>query len=354
MASSADNDLGTRVDTGAAGTTSATHGALVNLMASSAAALCSRLCTHPLDTLKTRVQVSNTPLPLLPTFLGLVRNGGLYRGLPVALTLSAPGLSVYLAAYDLSKDAISRHFPVMRSDSVINHMASAVVAEVLSGLFWTPMEVLKQKQQVENIPSSAPRCSTNVASKHRLSMVAPKTWLSSFSTVSAYRATAAERTPTTAMELARRIYRQEGLLGFYRGYFITLGVFVPYSMVYFATYEQLKESAWRQRILPTTTGTNTRQEGALPFLTIVACAAVAAGFAGGISNIVDVVKTRWQISVLATTEENSSTRNIVRHMLRQGGLGSFTQGMGARVLWMIPSVTISMSIFEWLKANGIA
>ncbi|KAF9363739.1 hypothetical protein BGX34_003428 [Mortierella sp. NVP85] len=197
-------------------------------------------------------------------------------------------------------------------------MASAAVAEVSSGLFWTPMEVLKSKQQVETL--SAP---------------------------------ASSRKPISTRELARMIYRQEGVQGFYRGYFITLGVFVPYSMIYFATYEQMKEIAWRQRRLPLSSAVDAREE-TLPFLTIMACAAVAAGIAGGVSNIVDVVKTRWQISVLATTEENSSTRRIIQHMFSQGGLASFTRGMGARVLWMIPSVTISMSMFEWLKAHGLA
>lgn len=182
--------------------TSSSDNTLHSLVASSVAALCSRLCTHPLDTVKTRVQVSNTPLPLLPTFFALLRDGGLYRGLPVALTLSAPALSVYLTAYDLSKDAIARRFPHLGSDSVFNHMASAVVAEVSSGLFWTPMEVLKSKQQVENL--SRIRASGSAA--------APTAALG--------------HKPIGTWELARRIYHQEGLQGFYRGYFITLGVFV--------------------------------------------------------------------------------------------------------------------------------
>ncbi|KAI1318555.1 hypothetical protein EDD11_006245 [Mortierella claussenii] len=365
-------------------------------MASSVAAFASRLCTHPLDTLKTRVQVSNTPLPLLPTFASLVKNGGLYRGLPIALTLSVPGLSVYLTAYDLSKGSFSRYFPHLGADSVVNHMASAVVAEVSSGLFWTPMEVLKSKQQVENmslskttvsaLPSKASSipttslsktssplacsASTTASSTPRLGSIAiSASSSSSFSTTTTTAMSKStptlastptpppncQPTPISTFELAKRIYRQEGLLGFYRGYFITLGVFVPYSMIYFATYEQLKEMAWHdQHLFGSAVQPSKQREEALPFLTIVACAAVAAGIAGGISNIVDVVKTRWQISVLATTEENSSTGKIIQHMFRQGGLSSFTRGMGARILWMIPSVTISMSTFEWLKAHGFA
>ncbi|KAF9116603.1 hypothetical protein BGX27_001012 [Mortierella sp. AM989] len=313
----------------------ASNGTLNNLMASSIAAIVSRLCTHPLDTLKTRVQASSKPLPLLPTFISLVRDGGLYRGLPIALTLSAPGLSVYLAAYDFSKDKFSRHFSFLGKESIFNHFASAAIAETFSGLFWTPMEVLKSKQQVEIVKLISPTTATASKPLNLATAQAPLP---------------KSHAPISTMELAGKIYKQEGLIGFFRGYFITLGVFVPYSMIYFATYEQLKELAWQRRRVKTPS--NVKNGETLPFLTIASCAALATGIAGGASNVVDVVKTRWQISVLATTEENSSTRKIVSHMFRQGGLTSFTQGMGARVLWMIPSVTISMSTYEWLKANG--
>ncbi|KAG0348506.1 hypothetical protein BG004_005026 [Podila humilis] len=326
---------------------------LNNLMASSAAALCSRLCTHPLDTLKTCVQVANPPQRLLPTFTSLVRNGGLYSGLPIALTLSVPGLSVYLTTYDTTKQALSHHYPVhFGRDSVANHMASAGIAEICSGLFWTPMEVLKQKQQAENL-SKQRVVDPRLQQQQKLqNTVQPAT---------------ATRLRTKTMDLARKIYRQEGLLGFYRGYFITLGVFIPYSMLYFASYEQLKSMAWKRRhqqqpqqqrregnVKPLQhNNNNNNDEPPLSFMTIVGCAAVACGFAAGVSNIVDVVKTRWQTSILAKdNSELSSTRKIAQAMFKQGGLASFTRGMGARILWMVPSVTISMSTFEWLKLNG--
>lgn len=184
---------------------------LNNLVASSAAALCSRLCTHPLDTIKTCIQVSSTPQPIPSTLASLVRSGGLYRGLPIALTLSVPGLSVYLTAYDLTKETLAKKFSFLGTDTVLNHISSAVVAEVSSGLFWTPMEILKSKQQVETMSPSS-----KFAMKHSPDASIPP---SSSSTASSVR-----RTGT--LDLARMIYRKEGLAGFYRGYFITLGVFV--------------------------------------------------------------------------------------------------------------------------------
>jgi len=146
-------------------------------------------------------------------------------------------------------------------------------------------------------------------------------------------------------------------------------------MIYFATYEQLKEMAWQRMAMArrsqgglgndalNPSSSSSPEDDALPFTTIMGCAAVACGVAAGVSNTVDVVKTRWQTSILITSKKNSSSnghldslssaRRIARHMFQQGGLASFTQGMGARVLWMIPSVTISMSVFEWIKAHGL-
>ncbi|KAG0376764.1 hypothetical protein BGX24_007267 [Mortierella sp. AD032] len=314
------------------------HVTISNVLASSTAALCSRLCTHPLDTLKTRIQASNSSQGLIPTFVELVRGRSLYRGLPIALALSVPGLSVYLTTYDLAKDRLSRQFDSFGADTVRNHMMSGMIAEVCSGLFWTPMEILKSKQQVENMSPGV----------YSTSAGARKSVPSSFASK-----TLPSLSPTSTWSLARQIYQHEGLLGFYRGYFITLGVFVPYSMIYFAAYEQLKDMAWRQlRPIRQDKQRQDDQEHVLPFFTIVGCAAVACGIAAGVSNIVDVVKTRWQTSILNTTEETSSTRRIATQLFRQGGLTSFTRGMGARIMWMVPSVAISMSTFEWLKAHG--
>lgn len=205
------------------------HVALSNLLASSTAALSSRLCTHPLDTVKTRIQVSNSPQGLIPTFVELVRARALYRGLPIALALSVPGLSVYLTTYDLAKDRLSRQFESFGTDTVQNHMMSGMIAEVCSGLFWTPMEILKSKQQVENMfsgtySSGAGRTGKPVSSSiaSNVSSTLSQSPASSSSTVT--NSTMPKYTST--MSLARQIYQHEGFLGFYRGYFITLGVFV--------------------------------------------------------------------------------------------------------------------------------
>ncbi|KAG0229480.1 hypothetical protein BGW42_001570 [Actinomortierella wolfii] len=308
-----------------------TDDTVANLSASTIAALCSRLLTHPLDTIKTRVQASSSGQSDGQIVRNIIKSRGLYRGLPVALTLSVPGLSVYLTVYDLSKQVFARTSAAALKDGTVwNHMAAATVAEVSSGLFWTPMEVLKQKQQVQDMARHRlDRCPTSAGSAS-----APSPTPTSFK-------------PISTLQLAKRIYQHEGLLGFYRGYFITLGVFVPYSIIYFTTYEELKALALQKRRTKYPRSTEDPRHP-LPFLTVAASAAVSCAIAASVSNVIDVVKTRWQVSVLA--QDQLSVSQIVRHMLKQeGGLLSFTRGMGARVLWMVPGTTISMSIFEFLK-----
>ncbi|KAF9159834.1 hypothetical protein DFQ26_006134 [Actinomortierella ambigua] len=318
---------------------------VTNLGASTIAALCSRLVTHPLDTIKTRVQATTSGQQSFGQIAGnLVRTHGLYRGLPVALTLSVPGLSVYLTAYDLSKQVFARTSVVALQDgTVCNHMAAATVAEVSSGLFWTPMEVLKQKQQVQDMARHRlDRCPTATAGAASAGAAA-----GAAAAPSAATAPSSSFKPIGTLQLAKRIYQHEGLLGFYRGYFITLGVFVPYSIMYFTTYEELKALALQQQRTKYPKSLEDPQHP-LPFMSVAACAAVSCAIAASVSNVIDVVKTRWQVSVLS--QEQLSVTQIIRRMLKQeGGLRSFTRGMGARVLWMVPGTTISMSIFELLK-----
>jgi solute carrier family 25 S-adenosylmethionine transporter 26 len=78
----------------------------------------------------------------------------LYRGLPVSLVLTVPALSVYLATYDMTKDFLTSATS-MHKQSAQTFLVAAVVAEVLSGLFWTPMEVLKIRQQASTMPYTA-------------------------------------------------------------------------------------------------------------------------------------------------------------------------------------------------------
>ncbi|KAJ3356741.1 hypothetical protein HDU83_000157 [Entophlyctis luteolus] len=134
-----------------------------------------------------------------------------------------------------------------------------------------------------------------------------------------------------SLRLVSRIYHQQGLKGFYRGYWITLGVFIPQTVIYFVSYEQLKNVAHYSNYIP-------------PYVGYLASAGIASVFSSSISNVLDVIKTRVQVA------DGASVGSVARELyLKEGGLKAFTRGMGARVMSIVPSTMISFTIFEVLK-----
>ncbi|KAJ3148338.1 hypothetical protein HK101_002153, partial [Irineochytrium annulatum] len=291
----------------------------------------------------TRIQNSTSPLTIA-TALRATPPRTLYRGVGVSLLFSVPALSVYLTSYDYFK-----HLLGTRSNSgegsIAVHAASAGIAECLSGLFWTPMEVIKSRLQCEVAAARGSSSSSSSAS------VNPSREL-------------------RTMAMVRRISAESGLRGFFRGYWISLAVFVPYTVVYFVTYEQLKsglssawaraagpaEASWRGsrpppllNATPASERINAQQQvsqqqaGVTPFPIYLLSSGAAGALAGGLSNVLDVVKTRVQVT-------GGRVWVVARRMyIEEGGLRAFTRGMTARVLWLAPSVTISMTAFEVLK-----
>ncbi|CAJ0752223.1 4652_t:CDS:2 [Entrophospora sp. SA101] len=260
---------------------------------SSIAAMISRIITHPLDTIRVRLQTSTAVNSNINNFvvsaakinvrtsyfrnlykysirrsplIMLIRNTSLmdyYNGLLVATLLGVPASSTYLYIYDKSKYYISDNFGI-RDDKMINHMISGTIAEIVSGAFWTPMEVLKSKLQIQDSTSGS----------NTLSMI-------------------------------KRIVRIDGVLGFFRGYWMSLYVYVPHTILYFTTYEKLKQINFLNK-----------------------------------NNTSNVVKTRWQ-TIFSNQQSIKSPIDIIKSMyINEGGLIAFTKGMSARVLWMIPSSSI--------------
>ncbi|CAI2170827.1 17034_t:CDS:2 [Funneliformis geosporum] len=274
-----------------------------NIIDSSIAATASRILTHPLDTIRVLLQ-TNTSNTLSrkssSPFVQLIRKTSFrsyYNGLAIATTLGIPALSSYLFIYDKTKYFLSNRLNVSDT-STLNYMLSGATAETCSGIFWTPMEVLKSKLQSRNV---------------------------------------GDRIDT--LQMSRLILKNEGIRGFFRGYLLSLAVYIPHTMIYFVVYEKCKTWAKDREIL-----TGNRN--------YVIFSAIACTIAGSFSNMLDIVKTRWQVSFSKDIDgvNAKSPLDIIKNMYRnEGGLRAFNKGMGARVIWMVPSASISMTLYEILK-----
>ncbi|CAG8718369.1 2189_t:CDS:1, partial [Ambispora leptoticha] len=172
----------------------------------------------------------------------------------------------------------------------------------------------------------------------------------------------------STLSLSRAIMETEGIKGFYRGYWLTLGVFVPQTVIYFVIYEKLKARGAKsdaekvKRIeefsniqhydkygLPRKPAPKVHPHVALAFSSYFIYSAIASAIAASVSNVVDVIKTRWQVTY--KKEENiKSPWQIIRNMyMHEGGIFAFGRGMIARVAWAVPQASLGMAVFEVLK-----
>ncbi|KAJ3306286.1 hypothetical protein HDV03_000208 [Kappamyces sp. JEL0829] len=216
-----------------------------NFLCSTAAALVSRSATYPLDTLKTWMQNSTERHSLVQALRA--RRGALFQGLGPSLLLSVPATGIYLVAYDKTRDFLSKTWGLSPHGFICASL-SGITAEALAGVIFVPMEVIKEKLQVHNSKQTAAAMITNV-------------------------------------------YRQHGAYGFYRGYALTMSVYVPYSVAYFVCYEKLRSFVERK----------TPGGQPISFHTNLLISGFCAGIASAISNPMDVVHTRVQVATSPST-----------------------------------------------------
>ncbi|KAJ3274206.1 hypothetical protein HDV01_003279 [Terramyces sp. JEL0728] len=263
---------------------------ITTLFCSSLASLISRTTTYPLDTIKTLVQNNRTNhgiVPIVKTALSTRKFNSFFQGLGVTLALSVPASTVYFTTYDRVKVTGAEHG--YNPDSFLVHTISAVCAEGFSGLLFTPMEVMKQKLQVGT-------------------------------------------KGTTTLNMAKSIYKDFGIRGFFRGYFLS-------QISYFVVYEKLKTMWGSYTRISTESITTSNLSGTAYFLT----SSISACIAGAITNPPEVIKTRAQIA------SNVNTVKIIKELWREGGPRAFAKGMGARMAWIVPSMSITVTMFELLK-----
>lgn len=275
------------------------------LLASAFAGTLSRSIVHPLDTLRSRLMVSTSATSNLQKALSeVIRTDGLkglYRGFGISVAMQAPAVATYLSTYDYSKYNISSQTGISDKNPFI-HLGSGLIAETVSAVFWVPMEVIKQRAQVR---------------------------------------TGGMAVASSAV-IARDLLAHEGPRALFKGYGLTVGVFGPYSMIYFVAYERLKQIAGKA------SRTSELSTGA-----VATSAALAGAVAAAFTTPLDVVKTRLQTQgdiARGGVQGYNGTWDACKMIARQEGAKGFLRGISARVLWIMPGTAITMSTFEFLKS----
>jgi solute carrier family 25 (mitochondrial phosphate transporter), member 23/24/25/41 len=151
------------------------------------------------------------------------------------------------------------------------------------------------------------------------------------------------------LDAFRKIYRTEGILGFYSGVAPTLMVAVPNFAISYTVYGTLKEYTlddelfYNFRRIDADSG-----ESKLTLSLTVLCGAASGAFATLATFPMDTIRRRMQIQNLhVPIEERVSSFQQLSRLVTKEGLGSLYRGLTPEILKVIPMVGTMFVVYEW-------
>lgn len=229
---------------------------------------------------------------LLRTMRGIVRESGsvlgLWRGLLPNLSQSLPNTALYLVAYEKGKSVLSQNVPERYWPWL--PLAVGPLARMVASTATSPIELIRVRVQAQN--------------------------------------------GSDISQVMRTVYASGGLRGFWNGLGPTLMRDVPFSALYWQSYELL---AARLKQL----------YGNSIFVVPMIAGTVSGSFAAVVTTPIDVVKTRVQASLHTPGCVNQpSSWQTFLSILRSEGLRGLTVGMVPRVAKIAPACAIMISSYE--------
>ncbi|CAF3503900.1 unnamed protein product [Rotaria socialis] len=275
---------------------------------------------YPFYVLKTREQSDRRNLSLLKSFrchlsatLSKSNNSkgpSLFRGFWFSNMTSIPAYGIYLGIYLSSKDQLNASANV--SAQFYAPFIAGALADVVSLLFYVPSDVIVQRLQIANSPYKS------------------------------------------SLDAVRKIYKCDGMRGYYRGLGATFIVSILASSMWWMVYENIKHFLYRPSILPyfiwsKSSDDQTAEIHRIPQFT--------AGFIAGTVtstcvNPLDVVKTRIQtqnIHTLGTTASTIMYKNIfhgLKCLWREEGVNGLLRGVLPKLASRGPLSAFSALVFE--------
>ena len=194
------------------------------------------------------------------------------------------------------------------------HFISGMLAEAVTCTIYVPVDVVKERMQVQRKGSS--------------------------------------QIYNSSLDALRKILKTEGMSGIYKGYGATLASFGPFSALYFMFYEQCK--SWSREYIDrnnSNESTNTTTDGDLPFLYLIACSSGAGAVASFLTSPLDMAKLRLQVQRGQAATGNQTVQykgmiDCLKNAYVYGGVRGLFRGAGARVIHYAPATTITMTCYE--------
>ncbi len=233
----------------------------------------------------------------------IVENEGahnLWRGLSPTLMMAVPATMIYLVSYEAARNKIRTVF--QPKNEFIAPMLAGSTARVLAATVISPLELVRTNMQ----------------------HLGP------------------EGTIRNVFGQVMGACRTKGVGVLFKGLVPTLWRDVPFSAIYWATFESVR--SWIRRRFPHTSSPTT--EFAVSFVAGAASGALAAAT----TTPFDVAKTRTQVTLTTTTTRSPKMLEQLRSIWRTEGLAGLTRGIVPRIIKVSPACAIMIGSYELCKA----
>ncbi|EPS26067.1 hypothetical protein PDE_01003 [Penicillium oxalicum 114-2] len=293
---------------------------VVETVAGFTAGVVSTLVVHPLDLVKTRLQVDRSSPARFGNSLQIMRaisanEGGIrafYRGLAPNLIGNSTSWALYFLFYASLKDmACSFRGQPAHLLKSSDYFLTSGAAGVLTALMTNPIWVVKTRMLATgaNSPGAYPSVISGV----------------------------------------RQIYQTEGLRGFYRGLVPSL-FGVSHGAFQFMAYEKLK-TFWSMDSSTSETQGKGRPGSQRTFgvLDTLALSGTSKLFAGCVTYPYQVIRARLQ--VLEAQMLYRGAMDAVHQVWSREGIAGFYRGLGPNLVRVLPSTWVTFVVYETIKAK---
>lgn len=279
------------------------------------AGLVTVLALHPLDVIKTRMQVQDGAAGGLPVYRNTIdavkhifhNEGwkGLYSGITPALLGSGMAWGIYFFSYNRAKDRYHRKLGATKLRPAL-HLAAAAEAGALVCLVTNPVWVVKTRLQTQ----------------YKQAMPLQR-----------------ELMYQGFVDCFIKIAKKEGVQGLYRGLLPSLFL-VSHGAIQFAVYEELKAIAQNMG------SDNMRRKGHLTPAEITACGALSKLAASVATYPSQVVRSRLQQRMEGRALTYNGVIDAVAKTYKREGLQGFYKGLAPNVLRVMPQSALTFLVYE--------
>ena len=252
--------------------------------------------SHPLSTIKARLQVgSQVNSSFLQHSQTILKQDYkvLFRGFTI-ISLTAPARALYFGAYETVKYYGNANSPITQA-------IAGPLAQFSGSLLWVPMDVIKERMQVQGTVKTSVQTKGTIY-KHPL-------------------------------HCFQHVIKTEGFKGIYRGFLLHQLVWSPFNFIFFPLYEALKKANWLYD-----DHINTTIYPSAAFLSAI--------ISGAVTSPLDNLKVRLQ-----TQPQYKNALHCFKSIIKEQGIKALFRGTQARVVWIAPNMAMTLSLYTYFTAS---